>query len=266
MHEDEDSEELVLEIWPGVPIPLPRLYWAPGLSDDQGENGLRDLALPGEFYLREVIDLDLASAEAITEFIGAWGSLEAPGPLFETAEMINPYFVKAVCNATRENNHIEAFRVWARLLRDMVKMWNVVQGGESLRELVAQWESSWSAPSRPEGVLGELATWLNVGLAPFQVHTLVGRDAAKYGVPFPSLFSVACLQLANHIAENARYSRCANETCGRLFVRQRGRAKHNQHRTTGVDFCSRHCAWAQGQREWRRRQPKVKKQGQTGSP
>ena len=68
-----------------------------------------------------------------------------------------------------------------------------------------------------------------------------------------SLYGVCCLQLYNHIVEEAPYKECANETCRRLFVRQRGRAEHGQYRTIGVKYCSRDCARAQAQREHRRR-------------
>ena len=57
----------------------------------------------------------------------------------------------------------------------------------------------------------------------------------------------------NHIVERAAYLTCANEPCGRTFVRQEGRAEHGQYRTKGVKYCSATCARAQAQRELRRR-------------
>jgi hypothetical protein len=76
--------------------------------------------------------------------------------------------------------------------------------------------------------------------------------AGVYGEEIP-LYSICCLELFNHIAEEADYRTCANETCGRLFVRQRGRALHGQHRVNGVKYCSAECARAQAQRQYRRR-------------
>ncbi|MGX1762922.1 hypothetical protein ACWIG5_39560, partial [Streptomyces lydicus] len=69
----------------------------------------------------------------------------------------------------------------------------------------------------------------------------------------PSILSVAFLQLYNHLAEDATIRTCANETCGRDFVRQRGRAEYGQNRTSGIKYCTRECARAQAQREHRRR-------------
>jgi hypothetical protein len=57
------------------------------------------------------------------------------------------------------------------------------------------------------------------------------------------------------------YIHCHNERCNRLFVRQQGRAKQGQYRTTGVKYCSDYCARAQGQRELRKRKAGERKIG-----
>jgi hypothetical protein len=67
------------------------------------------------------------------------------------------------------------------------------------------------------------------------------------------LYHICCLELYNHIVENATYHARQNETCGRTFVRQQGRAVHGQNRLRGVKYCSAHCARAQAQRQLRRR-------------
>ncbi|MGW8687090.1 hypothetical protein ACWGNN_39870 [Streptomyces sp. NPDC055817] len=91
----------------------------------------------------------------------------------------------------------------------------------------------------------------------------------------PTIYCVAYLQLYNHIAEKATIRECANETCRRSFVRQRGRAEHGQNRTSGIKYCTRECARAQAQRELRRRrkqqtsplqQPPAKMPTTQGSP
>lgn len=69
----------------------------------------------------------------------------------------------------------------------------------------------------------------------------------------PTVYSVSFLQLYNHLVERAELRTCANETCGRSFTRQRGRAEYGQHRTSGIMYCSRNCARAQSQRQLRRR-------------
>jgi hypothetical protein len=78
----------------------------------------------------------------------------------------------------------------------------------------------------------------------------------QWPLPF---YAIACLELYNHIAENAKYRRCANDRCGRLFVHQQGRAVHQQHRTEGVLYCTHACANAQAKRAQRQREKLKKK-------
>lgn len=47
---------------------------------------------------------------------------------------------------------------------------------------------------------------------------------------------------------------CQNETCGKTFMLQEGRAQTSQRRTKGVLYCSAKCAKAQVQRNYRARQ------------
>jgi hypothetical protein len=79
------------------------------------------------------------------------------------------------------------------------------------------------------------------------------------GVHQPTLYSIAMLQLVNDLAEEVPFLRCANEACGRLFVRQRGRTTYGGNRMRGVMYCSSTCARAQYQREKRRRDRSARK-------
>jgi hypothetical protein len=79
-----------------------------------------------------------------------------------------------------------------------------------------------------------------------------------------SLYSAAMLQLVNDLAANETVRTCANETCGRPYVRQLGRSTYGGHRREGTRYCTSTCARAQYQREKRRRDRAAGRKGSDG--
>jgi len=119
------------------------------------------------------------------------------------------------------------------------------------------------------------ASLLNPALAAFPPHLHVEilgspdlevirtRSTPEFDIGYPqaTTYTVAMLQLALDLAADIEFQVCANEMCGRTFVRQRGWCVHGGHRTRGVRYCSSSCARAQYQREKRRRDNAARKHG-----
>jgi len=163
------------------------------------------------------------------------------------------------------------FRLAARCLHDLYWAWRVFS--EGLHPHDVEWQSY--PDSYPIRTLGDVSTLLTqvlprMGRIGPQVQIASGPQPfgqrfrvwapphesqleLRSSPPTARLYQACAIELYNHIVEQAEYRVCANEMCGKVFVRQEGRAIHDQRRTKGVKYCTASCARAQAQRNYRYR-------------
>jgi len=239
-----------------------------------------ETCLPDEAFAREALEVDLADPASIAAFMSEFGLLTDRGG-YPLRALPDPMKVETLFGVRRGRPDYaslgapsewpspqppdffvfiipaEAAAEHLRVLRTLVGHWRAhTDGGDVTKpwtefgyDLVTRGllrESHW-----PEESAWFLFSWyLNTALEVFHAHL-----ALPWGIfpSTPTTYQALCLQLFNHIVEGAGFRICANETCGRFFWRQRGRAKYRQFHTTGVRYCSRTCARAQAARELRRR-------------
>ena len=290
--QEGENQPLRYSVWPNQTLEIPPvLVWPAELEGsliryqyDPMRVYSRLVNLPAELYLKELIDLDLQDEEAILGFVGQFGPLGDVGtPYLDLPERLRPSQLgkwpspaQIECAAqldvlmppepmrkfvNRKHYFLQkmgSIRVHAWCLRDAVRLWQVHIGQMSLEEFAKDMELSafMEEPVIEDDVISHLAEILNRGLQPFHARLELVDPSNPRSPVQPNLYSALCLQLFNHVAEEAIYLRCHSETCNRLFVRQRGRAKQGKYHTSGVKYCSDLCARAQGQREIRRRKVK----------
>ena len=122
-------------------------------------------------------------------------------------------------------------------------------------EVVSHWRSAWTGTpaTMDHAVSRYLIPVLNHGMKPFHPKITLQDPEQRRPKPLPptTVYSALCLQMANHLKGQTVYHVCANESCGRLFVHQRGEAETKKE--TGVFYCTKSCSRAQAQRVYRRR-------------
>jgi hypothetical protein len=204
--------------------------------------------LDEEVVIRELLELDLGDAEALAAFVDTFGLIVRPAGEIG----IPTWFIQA------DTVKVEDVRYWLDLIARASRHWLLSQTGGDVRE-------AWEAHNLDESEAWQrFVTVVNWGLSGaystrLELHVEEVADLwdeYHIGIPRPDLFEALCLQLHQLVVADLPVRTCANETCGRAFVRQRGTAEYGQYRTKGVQYCSRPCAKAQMQRAYRRRQRK----------
>ncbi len=283
--------------WPERQIPIPhtlvrvpnaRLYeladgawgvvlegvvaWVGNLAGDN----FRGEWLEPEVYLHELMDLDVESKASVLAFVQGLGALQvedigtpwSAGPFWWGRSLWKP--VRDTEEVSRRHADAlgvkaelvvsaEEFRAVVGALRDAARTLWALQGVIDENALLELWEG-------PRGVFldsGILLTatlrtldTINAGLRVFSPRIYRGDVAASDAVQ-AVLYNVLCLEMFNDYVVGSEYRLCAK--CGRVFVRQRGRARFGENKRKGkVIYCTYRCQNAAQQQKHRDRAKRLK--------
>jgi hypothetical protein len=254
-------------VWPGQPVPVPHIPAVDKVSREGGWLFLdqpmsKYVEVPSEVYLREFRDTDPADVDQLAQLcsLGIIRPLSGARYFADLPWVVADQWLRELAVVANEfalpfwgGDQAEGYEA-----RGRQKGWPVHATEVALRVRYAQrctehllayaagepLRQAWRDCEDDDKAWHNFTEVTGAALRDFHV---------RVGGVHTTLYSVAMLQLVNDLAEEVPYLTCANETCGRHFVRQRGRSEYGGHRMLGVSYCSNSCARAQYQRQKRRR-------------
>jgi hypothetical protein len=273
------SERFRVTAWPGWPVTPPAVPVQVAEADGDlvrfrygRDDEYRYEQVPDEIRLRELADLDVTDVEAIADFTSTYGRLTPFGDLLDDVGMTRGdyqrFFAETAARNGRNPAHSASWDWDASTDSGRPVLWvhadDIALRLRILKQLTAhavahvagEYEHKVWPECRDEGEAWRRFTlFTNAALREFHVRVYVNLGDPEFdiGASRPSVYQVAILQLLNDLTDGVDYHTCMNETCGRIFVRQRGLEEGAFKRTKGVSFCTRSCANSQRQRDFRRR-------------
>jgi hypothetical protein len=227
------------------------------------------VAVPDELFLRGLLTLDVDDQGAVIDFSRSHqalllarrivtiplGSLSLGLP-FDAQTLDRWASVgdeHSPSGEYGEAHAVDELQASARLVRSLTAHWVAHCDGEPV---VEAWRWAFKGPLlREERCWAAFSETLNLLLRPFSPKVVVDVNARyRVGADDPELAAVLALQVHNAVVESLPVRSCPN--CGQRFIRQEGRAVHGQYRTSSVTYCSKSCAKAKAQRDYRLRQRK----------
>jgi hypothetical protein len=273
-----------MTVWPAAPLG-PFVVISHGFTLGEGgtleatdrRKWLEPRELPDEWVFRQLADANLDDDATVVSLLNEYGSLSVTGPsIWYWPEWIADDETRGRLEGEREADWwlkaaraptVEDARWWLKGARALGGSWARLSLGEDLAEAwlsegfaetVGYWEDL--VPSL-SGYWEYFQAYMNQGLGAFspRVETIpemlirADEDEPPSRPLETDLCSAACAQVFNLMLEGHTARRCANETCGRIFVHQQGGSRFGQYRNVGVQYCKPACGRAQASRQYRRR-------------
>lgn len=268
----QSIQQFPITVWPpGQISAVPVERWAVRTGDGGNLDwypAIEPRELPDEWVLRQLADVDLEDDHAVATLLGDFGVISRP--YFDPTGVPDDRRSKLAPPSDdqrdgwweqRDDGTLEDARWWLKTARALAGVWREASsGGDPITAWSAEGFSSFDeqhAQAPAWVVWAQFALALDAGLRPFRARVEYRVEIpdvdVTYGLPPVGLYSAACLQVYNLVVGKFVARRCANATCGQVFVHQRGGARHGQYRSKGVKYCTPECARAEAQRQYRRR-------------